>query len=235
MLRAVLATALVLLVLVALMFAVDSFSYYNPLNFVPACQYANTLRDPREQIQALSVAAAVWLGLFFLESGALILLIFMVRHIHESFSIVEELFILTVAWMVGNTVGLVLGVFWSSFEAGVLVFDLAVVVMFSTVFYLSVMKPVHATKSDLTIPFAEPSDILNDFPDVLYRPTPARYFFRYLERRFPERLPYFELLNELVHFDHLVADEHFAAARAHAAEIVARFFSQESEHYCDFD
>lgn len=103
--------------------------------------------------------------------------------------------LLTVGWIIGNTSGLVLSVFWSSFESGVLIFDFMLVLMFFFIFLVSVVFPVHATKSDLTIPFAEPSDILNDFPDVLYRPTPARYFFRYLERKFPEHLPYFELLN----------------------------------------
>ncbi len=206
MLRVVLVTGVILLVLIAIMFSVDRFLYYNPLNFTPACQYSNGLTNPMEAEDALSIAAAIWLTVFFIETSALIVMIYMVRNISENFSIVSELFGVTLAWIIGNTTGLVLSVFESSFEGGVLIYDFAVVLMFFFIFYLSAIKPVHATKSDLTIPFAEPSDILNDFPDVLYRPTPARYFFRYLERRFPERLPYFELLNELVHFDHLIAD-----------------------------
>ena len=74
----------------------------------------------------------------------------------------------------------------------------------TTVFYYSVIQPIRKIKGDFTIPFAEPSDIVNDFPNVLYRPTPARYFYRYLQKYEVESLSYFELLNEIIYFDYLM-------------------------------
>ena len=37
MMRIIIVVAIVLIILVALMFAIDKFLYYNPLNFIPAC------------------------------------------------------------------------------------------------------------------------------------------------------------------------------------------------------
>lgn len=65
MIRMVIVAALLLLILVVLMFLIDKFLYYNPLNFMPACQYGYGLDDPREAEDVLSISAALWLSLFF--------------------------------------------------------------------------------------------------------------------------------------------------------------------------